>query len=60
MRYLLQVNLSPQQLTIATINNLLTIDALAFANPMGEFFWVPELEFVVKSSKKNLQLTTFS
>jgi hypothetical protein len=27
---------------------------------VGEFFWVLELEFPVKSSKKKLQLTTFS
>jgi len=27
---------------------------------MGEFFWVLELEFPVKNSKKNLQFTTFS
>jgi hypothetical protein len=26
---------------------------------MGEFFWVLELEFPVKSSEKILQLTTF-
>jgi hypothetical protein len=26
---------------------------------MGEFFWVLELEFMVKSSKKILQLATF-
>jgi hypothetical protein len=32
------VNLSPQQLIVATANILPTIDALAFANPVGEFF----------------------
>jgi hypothetical protein len=26
---------------------------------LGEFFWVLELEFSVKSSEKNLQFTTF-
>jgi hypothetical protein len=36
------------------------MDALAFANLMGEFFQVLELEFSVKSSKKFLQLATFS
>jgi len=32
----------------------------AFANPVGEFFRVLELEFLVKSSEKILQLATFS
>jgi hypothetical protein len=27
---------------------------------MGEFFWVLELEFPVKSSEKKFQLATFS
>ncbi len=54
------VNLSPQQLIAATTNIPPTIDALAFANPMGEFFQVLELEFPVKNSKKILQFTTFS
>jgi hypothetical protein len=27
---------------------------------VGEFFWVLELEFLVKSSKKIVQLATFS
>ncbi len=31
-----------------------------FADPVGEFFRVLELEFLVKSSKKILQLATFS
>jgi len=48
------VNIFPQQL-IATIANIPpTIDAPAFANPMGEFFWILELEFLVKSSEKIL------
>jgi hypothetical protein len=50
------VNLSLQQFIVATANIPPTIDALAFADPMGEFFRVPELEFLVKSSEKNLQL----
>jgi hypothetical protein len=53
------VNISPQQLIIATINNPPTIDALAFTDVMGEFFRVLELEFLVKSSEKILQLVTF-
>jgi len=39
---------------------LVTIDALAFANPVGKFFRILELEFLVKSFEKILQLTTFS
>jgi hypothetical protein len=54
------VNLSPQQLIIATANIPPTIDALAFADPVGEFFRILELEFPVKSSEKILQLATFS
>jgi hypothetical protein len=53
------VNLSPQQLIDATMNNFPTIDALAFANPMGELFRVLELEFSVKSFEKFMQFTTF-
>jgi hypothetical protein len=54
------VNLSPQQLIVATANIPPTIDALAFADPVGEFFRILELEFPIKSSKKILQLATFS
>jgi hypothetical protein len=54
------VNLSPQQLIAATANIPPTIDAAAFADPVGEFFQVLELKFSVKSSEKILQLTTFS
>jgi len=54
------INLSPQQLIIATTNIPPTIDAVAFADPMGEFLRVFELEFLVKKFLKNLQLTTFS
>jgi hypothetical protein len=32
------VNLSPQQLIILIVNILPTIDAITFADPMGEFF----------------------
>jgi hypothetical protein len=32
------VNLSLQQLIALTVNILPTIDALAFTNPLGEFF----------------------
>ncbi len=54
------VNLSPQQLIVATANIPPTTDALAFADPMGEFFRVLELEFPVQSFEKILQLATFS
>jgi hypothetical protein len=54
------INLSPQQLIVATANIPRTIDAVAFANPVGEFFRVLELKFLVKSYKKILQLVTFS
>ncbi len=37
------VHLSLQQLIIPTANILSTIDALAFVDPMGEFFQVLEL-----------------
>jgi hypothetical protein len=38
------VNLSPQQRIDVTVNNLPTIDAPAFVDPVGEFFRVLELE----------------
>jgi hypothetical protein len=53
------VNLCPQQLIVATVNIPPTINAPTFSDPMGEFFRVFELQFLVKSSKKILQLTTF-
>jgi hypothetical protein len=43
------VNFSPQQLIVAIANIHPTIDVLAFADPVGEFFRVLELEFPVKS-----------
>jgi len=46
---LISVNLSPQQLIVATTNNPPTIDALTFADLVGEFFRVLKLEFSVKS-----------
>jgi hypothetical protein len=54
------VNHSPQQLITTTANIPLTTDALAFVDPVGEFFRIFELEFPVKSSEKILQLATFS
>jgi hypothetical protein len=54
------VNLSFQQLIVATANIPPTIDALAFADPMGELFQVLELKFPVKNYKNILQLVTFS
>ncbi len=54
------VNLSPQHLIAITANIPPTIDALAFVDPVEEFFWILELEFPVKSSEKILQFATFS
>jgi hypothetical protein len=48
------VNLSLQQLIVTTANIPPTTDAVAFADLMGEFFGVLELEFPVKSSEKIL------
>ncbi len=48
---LILVNLYVQQFIIVTANILPTIDALAFANPMGEFFQVIEMEFRAKVLK---------
>jgi hypothetical protein len=54
----ISINLSFQQLIVTTTNNPPTIDALAFADLVREFFWVLELEFSIKSSEKILQLAT--
>jgi hypothetical protein len=54
------INLSPQQLIATTTNIPPTINAPAFADPVGEFFRILELKFPVKSSEKILQLATFS
>jgi hypothetical protein len=48
------INLSPQQLIDATTNISPTIDAPSFADLVGEFFQVLELEFLVKSFEKIL------
>ncbi len=53
------VNLFLQQLIVATTNILPTIDAPTFTDPVGEFFRVLELEFLIKSFEIFLQLTTF-
>jgi hypothetical protein len=53
------INLSLQQLIVATTNIPPTTDALTSINPMGEFFRVLELEFPIKSSEKILQFVTF-
>ncbi len=53
-------NFSPQQLIGAITNILPTNGALAFANPVGGFFRVLQLEFFVKSPENILQLATFS
>jgi hypothetical protein len=46
--------LFPQQLIVTTANIPPTINAPAFADPVGEFFRIFELEFPVKSSEKIL------
>jgi len=56
---LILVNLSPQQLIVIIANIPSTIDAPTFVDLVGEFFWVLELEFPIKSFLKNLQLATF-
>ncbi len=53
------VNLSPQQFITVITNNPPTTDAPAFADPVGEFFRIFDLEFPVKSFEKILQLATF-
>jgi hypothetical protein len=45
------INLSFQQLIVATTNIPPTIDALAFTDRVGEFFQILELEFSTNSSK---------
>jgi len=44
------INLSPQQLIVATTNIPPTIDAPTFTDLMGEFFRVLKLKFLVKNS----------
>ncbi len=56
---LTSINISLQELIVVTTNITPTINALAFADPVGEVFRVLELEFSVKSSEKILQLVTF-
>jgi len=46
------INLSSQQLIVATANILPTINVPTFADLMGEFFRIFELKFPVKSSEK--------
>ncbi len=54
------INFSLQQLIITTVNIPPTIDAPTFADLVGEFFWVFELEFSIKTIEIFLQLATFS
>jgi hypothetical protein len=54
------INLFLQQFIVIIANNPPTIGAPAFANPVGEFFRILELEFPVKSFEKILELATFS
>jgi hypothetical protein len=53
------VNFSPQKFITATVNIPPTIDAPAFADPVGGFFGVLELEFSIKSFEIFLRLATF-
>jgi hypothetical protein len=45
---------SPQQIIVLTTKIPSTIDAPTFVDPVGEFFRVLELEFLVKNCEKNL------
>jgi hypothetical protein len=45
---------------VVTTNIPPTIDALDFADPVGEFIRILKLEFSMKNSEKILQLATFS
>jgi hypothetical protein len=56
----ISVNLFFQQFIATTANIPPTIDAPTFADPVGEFFRVLELEFPIKSFEKILQSATFS
>jgi hypothetical protein len=56
----ISVNFYSQQFIDGTANILTTIDALTFADPMGELFRILELEFLIKSFEFFLQLRTFS
>jgi hypothetical protein len=53
------VNLSPQQLITTSANIPPTMNALAFVDPVGEFFRVLKLEFSIKTFEIFLQLATF-
>jgi hypothetical protein len=53
------VNFSPQQLITTSTNIPPTMNAPAFADPVGEFFRVLKLEFSIKTSETFLQLATF-
>jgi len=53
------ITFSPQQLIAIIANIPPTIDAPTFVDPMGEFFQIFELKFLIKSFKKNLQFATF-
>jgi len=50
----ISVIFSPKQLIVAIANIPPTINAPTFADLVGEFFRVLELEFLVKSFEKNL------
>jgi hypothetical protein len=46
----ISINLFSQQLIVTTVNIPPTIDAPAFVDPVGEFFQVLELEFLITNS----------
>jgi hypothetical protein len=50
----ISINLSRQQFIAVIANIPPTIDALAFADLVGEFFQIFELEFPIKNSEKIL------
>jgi hypothetical protein len=54
------LNISLPQFIVVIANICPTIDAPTFVDPVGEFFRVLELEFLVKSFENIMQLTTFS
>jgi len=54
------INLYLQQLILVIANIPPTINALAFVDPVGEFFRVLELKFPVKKFEKILHVATFA
>jgi hypothetical protein len=48
------INLSLTQLIVVSVNNPPTIEIPSFVDPVGEFFRVLDLEFLIKSCEKIL------